>query len=111
MSEPLLRDDAESPIVSPDTVQTPKMAKGMPELRIMGSDPSSGLLEDNWSKTTNDRVHVYPSPNGTVLAIGVTLAGEWVAEYRCHAEDFDERIVIALERRVRQREGRIMSVV
>jgi len=111
MSTTLLRDDAESIIVSAEGVQTPKTAEGMPELRIMGSDPSSGLLEAEWSSKSNDRVHIYPSPNGTVLAIGVTLAGEWVAEYRCLAADFDERVVIAMERRVRQREGRLMVVV
>lgn len=52
----------------------------------------------------NPRVQVFPSADGTVLLVGVTIAGKWVAEYRCLAEDFDERCVTAMERRVRSKE-------
>lgn len=55
-------------------------------------------------KTDNPRVRVYPSANGTVLLVGVTLAGAWVAEYRCLVEDLDERCIVAMERRVRVKE-------
>lgn len=54
--------------------------------------------------TPNPRVQVFPSADGTVLLIGVTLTGQWVAEYRCLAEDFDNRCVLAMERRVRAKE-------
>lgn len=46
------------------------------------------------------RVRVFPSPDGTVLMTGVTLEGHWVCEYRCLKEDFDERCVRAMERKV-----------
>lgn len=55
-------------------------------------------------QSDNPRVQVYPSADGVVLLVGVTLAGKWVAEYRCLAEDFDERCVLAMERRVRAKE-------
>jgi hypothetical protein len=59
----------------------------------------------------NPRVQVFPSPNGTVLITGVTLAGAWVAEYRCLAADFDERCVAAMERRVVAKERATLAIV
>lgn len=52
----------------------------------------------------NPRVRIYPSPDGIILLVGVTLDGQWVAEYRCHATDFDDRCVAAMDRRVREKE-------
>lgn len=60
--------------------------------------------------TPNQRVRVYPSHDSTVLIVGVTLAGEWVAEYRCLAVDFDERCVLAMERRVRAKERTHLAI-
>lgn len=59
----------------------------------------------------NPRVQVFPSADGTVLLIGVTLEGKWVAEYRCLHEDFDARCVTAMERRVRAKERSGLHVV
>lgn len=54
------------------------------------------------------RVRVYESVDGTVLLAGFTLqTNRWVAEYRCLAEDFDERCVLAMERRVKQKERKL----
>lgn len=50
------------------------------------------------------RVQVFPSADGTILLVGVTLEGRWIAEYRCLAEDFDDRCVTAMERKVRAKE-------
>jgi hypothetical protein len=52
----------------------------------------------------NSRVRVFPSPDGTVLLVGTTISGAWVAEYRCLRDDFDSRCVTAMERRVLAKE-------
>lgn len=52
----------------------------------------------------NPRVQVYPSAPGTVLLIGKTLDGKWVADYRCPTEDFNERCIVAMERKVLEKE-------
>lgn len=54
--------------------------------------------------TANSRVQVFPSADGTVLIVGVTTDGAWVAEYRCLATDFDARCIQAMERRVMLKE-------
>lgn len=53
---------------------------------------------------STSRVRVFPSPDGTVLLVGTTLTGKWVAEYRCLADDFDSRCITAMERRVLAKE-------
>lgn len=59
----------------------------------------------------NDRVRIYPSANGTVLVVGVTVDGEWVCEYRCLAVDFEESIIDGIERRVRLSERRMVRAI
>lgn len=51
------------------------------------------------------RVQSFPSPNGTVLIVGTTCSGEWVAEFRCLAVDCDEQCMLDMERRVLAKEG------
>lgn len=70
----------------------------VPPIAIVETDPKPFV------RVENPRVQVHPSPDGIVLLIGVTLEGKWVAEYRCLAEDYDERCVAAMERRVRAKE-------
>lgn len=55
----------------------------------------------------NPRVQVYPSADGTVLLVGVTITGRWVAEYRCESEEFDESCVRAMEKRVLRKERKL----
>lgn len=57
-------------------------------------------------RAPNPRVQVYPTADGIVLLVGLTLDGKWVAEYRCLSEDFDERCIRAMERRVLLKERR-----
>lgn len=59
--------------------------------------------------TDNPRVQIQLSPLGTVTIVGVTLAGRWVAEYTCEVEDFDDRCVLAMERRVKLKERKIAA--
>lgn len=62
------------------------------------------------SSSETPRVQVIHSPGGTVTIVGVTLAGSWVAEYRCLAEDFDARCVKAMERRVQLKEFQLKAM-
>lgn len=84
----------------------------IPSLRIRTSILSAPVFRSMQptleipSLLTSPRVQVYPTVDGVVLLIGLTIEGKWVAEYRCLAEDFDERCVRAMERRVIQKERR-----
>lgn len=59
-----------------------------------------------FTRPDNPRVQVTASPNGTVRIVGVTMAGEWVAEHCCKAARFSERHVRAMEREVLAEESR-----
>lgn len=52
-----------------------------------------------------------PSSGGTTLIVGMTLEGQWVAEYRCYTADFDERSVRAMEREVLKKEAASLRLV
>lgn len=68
-----------------------------------GNTPVSGA--------ESPRVRVHPSPDGTVLIIGTTIDGRWVAEHRCRAERFGERHVRAMERAVLEEEGTALRIL
>lgn len=52
----------------------------------------------------NPRVQVISSSPGTIHIVGVTLSGDWVAEYKCLVEDFDDLCVTRMEQKVRSKE-------
>lgn len=49
-------------------------------------------------------MQIVRSPGGTVLLIGSTLSGDWIAEYRCLEEDFRPHCVRAMEKNVIRKE-------
>lgn len=74
-------------------------------LRLLAPSPAAS------PPAPNPRVQVFPSPNGITAIVGVTLAGEWVAEYRCLTSDFEERAIAAMERKVREKERRTIHAI
>lgn len=89
------------------------MPTPVPPLLVLGSrrrDPNAppGMPS---SDATGGRVAVLPSPRGTVAIVGRMQNGTWVAEYRCRAEDFDQRVVLAMEQRVRAMERKELRLV
>lgn len=90
----------------PPSVLNPPRVPAASLLRVVSTGQASALPAQ-----PNRRVRVFPSADGTILLVGVTLAGAWVAEYRCLAPDFDERCVLAMERRVRIKERQGIRVI
>jgi hypothetical protein len=71
----------------------------------------NGAAERTERTVRGGSVTYFPAPNGTVRIVGVSDTGEWIAEFICREQDFDDAYVRRMERHVATKSGPHLSLL